>query len=474
MGKRRWPSVAVAIMGAMLLVACSVRTPRDGFTSASAGRTGNQTVAAGSAGGAVGGTGTTLPGDTTGGGVASVSGGASGGGVTGGGDGGSGAAGGAGGVGGGAAPDGGSGATASAVGVTKDTITISAIAGFSGNYGAILTTIYDRGFGTWVDDVNARGGINGRKIVVKKVDNKDTVEGGVAACKAIQNNGSYFAVSIVGFGGADVSAADCLDQAGITVLALNLSGWSNRWTHVFSAGDAGKQTKPMASFIANVIGDKGRVGIIHTDDPVNNTARAGLVAEMARLKMTLAHEETVRSGQASFVAEMQRMRSAKVTTVALIVNTNEVLGLVRDAKSIGYAPNFSGNYWVTDENSASGRALYEGIKAIRNYSATNSAAFNDYAAKARKYGHGDVTNSTTMALYGIALIAGQVLQNVGPSPSTAGLVPAIEALVNYNNGITMALSFGRGVRIAEVGMWPIQCCNADSTWKGIGDAKALF
>src|SRR5213078_3559015 len=84
-----------------------------------------------------------------------------------------------------------SSAAGTTVGVTKDTITISAMAGFSGNYGAILTTIYDRGFGTWVDDVNAHGGIYGRKVVAKKVDNQDTVEGGVSACKTIQNNGSY-------------------------------------------------------------------------------------------------------------------------------------------------------------------------------------------------------------------------------------------------------------------------------------------
>jgi ABC-type branched-subunit amino acid transport system substrate-binding protein len=348
------------------------------------------------------------------------------------------------------------------------------MAGFSGNYGAILTTIYDRGFVTWVDDVNAHGGINGRKVIAKKVDNKDTVEGGVAACKAIKTNGSYLAVSIVGFGGADVSASDCLDDAGITVLALNLSGWSSKWTHVFSAGDAGKQTKPMASFISNVIGDKGRIGIIHTNDPVNNSARAGLVAEMKRLGMTLAHEETVGTNQASYVAAMSNMRNAKVTTVALIENTNEVLGTVRDAKSIGYNPNFTGNYWVTDENAAGGRSLYDGIRAIRNYSATNSAAFADYSAKAQKYGHGDVKNSTTMALYGIGLLVGQVLQNTGATPTSAGLTPAIEAIVNYNNGVTMALSFGKGVRIAEVGMWPIQCCNSDNTWKGIGDAKAVF
>ena len=106
-----------------------------------------------------------------------------------------------------------------------------------------------------------------------------------------------------------------------------------------------------------------------------------------------------------------------------------------------------------------------GIKAIRNYSSTNSTAFADYSAKADKYGHGDVKNSTTMALYGIGVLVGDVLKRTGTNPTKDALPGAIEALVNYNNGVTMALSFGKGVRVAEVGMWPIQCCNSDNTWK---------
>jgi hypothetical protein len=158
----------------------------------------------------------------------------------------------------------------------------------------------------------------------------------------------------------------------------------------------------------------------------------------------------------------------------LVVNTNEVVGILRDARAIDYAPNWTGNYWVTDENAAAYRGLIDGIKAIRNYSSTNAPAFADYKAKASKYGHGDVANSTTMALYGIGLLVGKVLENAGPNPTKAGLPKAIEAITNYNNGITMALSFGPGVRVADVGMWPIQCCNADNTWKGIGGAKASF
>jgi len=348
------------------------------------------------------------------------------------------------------------------------------MAGFSGNYGAILNTIYDRGFGTWVDDTNAHGGINGRRVIAKKIDNKDTAEGGVAACKEIQNNGSYLAVSIVGFGGADVSAADCLDRAGITTLGLNMSGFSSKWQRVYSAGDASKQTKPMVSFIKNVIGDNGKVGLIYTNDPVNSSGRAGFVAEAQRLHTNIVRQEAVAPNQSSYVSELSRMRDAGATTVALVVNTNEVLGILRDARAIRYQPHFTGNYWVTDENTAGARNLMDGIKAIRNYSSTNSPAFADYSAKADKYGHGDVKNSTTMALYGIGVLVGDVLKRTGPNPTKEALPGAIESLVNYNNGVTMGLSFGRGVRVAEVAMWPFQCCISDNTWKGIGDAKSEF
>ena len=462
---------------AVVMAACSVSTPRHGFT-AGRGSTGLQAGAAGAGNGpGAGGAG----GDTAGAQVAASTGagpvGATGGGPAGrasaavGSRGGTavGVSGGGGGSTGAGAPGGGP-----VVGVTKDTITISAIAGFSGNYGAILTEIYDNGFGTWLDDVNAHGGIYGRKVVAKKVDNHDTVEGGVSACKEIQNNGSYLAVSIVGFGGADVSAADCLERAGITTLGLNLSAFSPSWHRVFSAGDATKQTRPLASYIRDVIGDHGKIAVFHTDDPLNTAARGGLVAEMQRLGMNLVHEETVAPNQSSFVAELTRTRDSGATTVALVVNTNEVLGILRDGKTLGYQPNWTGTYWDIDENTAAARALFEGVKALRNYSSTNSPAFATYSSKAKATGHGSVVNSTNMALYGIGLLVGQVLQNTGPNPTVEGLPAAIEKILNYNNQVTMALSFGPSVRVAEVGMWPIQCCNSDNTWQGIGDAKTAF
>ena len=168
------------------------------------------------------------------------------------------------------------------------------------------------------------------------------------------------------------------------------------------------------------------------------------------------------------------MKDVDAGALAAYLNPREQHHRWAVLQAIGFAPNWTGNYWVTDENGAAAQSLMKGIRAIRNYSSTNSPAFADYSTKAKQYGHSDVVNSTTMALYGMGLVVGDVLQKAGATPTRPSAATAIESLVNYNNKITMALSFGPGNHVAEVGMWPIQCCNDDTTWQGIGDAKPSF
>src|SRR4051812_26482231 len=311
--------MAAAFVAAVVLASCSVSTPRNGFSE-------SQQVVSGSRSKGESTTTSLAPGDTVPAGTGTPAAGATGGSSTGG-------------------TRTASGATATTVaasggptvGVTDKTITISAMGGFTGQYGPIVDNIYETGFAVWVKDVNDHGGINGRQIISKKVDTKDTVEGGVAACKQIQTNGSYLALSIVGFGGADVASVDCLDKAGITTLAFNLSSFNNSWQHTYSAGDPFKVGIPLASFIKNVLGERDKVGIIYIqNDPVNRAARGGLVAGMKEIGMTPIHEEQIATGQGSFVAEINRMRASGATTVAMMVGGNEAVGILRDAKAVGY------------------------------------------------------------------------------------------------------------------------------------------
>lgn len=488
-GCRGMRALAVALGAAALMSACAVTTPRDGVVLSQAG--GGLSQAGGvplsgevAADGAPlsGGTSTTLPDGTPvgavpgGEGAQPVAQGANQGAA-----GGSGVAAGAGGrsAGGGgtsSAPgSAGNGTAASgkgAPGVTDKTITIAAFAGFTGVIGPVVEGFYG-GYETWRSDVNARGGINGREVVLKKVDHKDTAEGGVAACKkVVDDKDTFMAVILLGLNGSDVSAAGCLDAAGVPVVGISMSAYRDSWKHVHTLADNGDWSRGLPSYIKNKMGKGGtKIGLFVSRNSVATSMRKPVEAEMKRLGLGFVHTEVVADQQSNLVSEMTRMRNSGAETVILLLGTEVIAGL-RDARAINYRPTWVGAGWDIDEFSSAGRDLMEGIEGLRPWSATNSQAYNAFKGKHQKY-NGRVFTSTVAAVYGYGLFTEQVLRNAGASPTRGGLDTAIESVTNYNNGY-QSLSFGKGVKRATTAAWPIKCCNSDNTWMGLGAPRSTF
>ena len=356
--------------------------------------------------------------------------------------------------------------------MTADSITISVLAGFSGPYGSLFKTWADNAFGVWSAEINDRGGINGRKIVLKQVDNHDTAEGGVAACKEVQGNGSFMAISMAGLGGADMSSADCLDRAHIPVIGFNLAGYRDTWHYVISPNDDAKQAAPIASLIKDVIGDGGgKTGMIVVNDPIHFAARDAINSELKRVGINHASDETVSTNQGSFVAELSRLRSAGATTVVMVTGS-EAVGIVRDAKAMGYHPNFTGLFWTADEFSQAAANLWDGIKAVRVFPTSESPIYAQYKAKAAKYGF-SVDSTTIMAYYGGGLIVSDTLAKVGAALGRDSYMQASRSLGDYDNGI-LSVTFPPGSLIANTKDFAVVCCNSDSTWKGLAGPRVEF
>jgi branched-chain amino acid transport system substrate-binding protein len=359
-------------------------------------------------------------------------------------------------------------------GVTAKEIRFSVLYGRSGMYGQILDSVVDDGMGTWVEDINANGGINGRRVRMVKVDNRDTVEGGIAGCKEVQGNNSYFAFQLVGFGGADVSATDCLDRAGIPTFSYLVSAYNDRWRNVYTISEPGVTTRPLASFIKNVL-KRGstKIGLFVERDPLFTAGKQPFLEGMKAGGLKVVHTETVAPGQSSFVSEVSRMKNSGAETVVLIVSGPSGIGIPRDAASIGYQPVYTGNLFAHDEFSRGGAAIQRDIHALRYYASTNSPAFAKFVATANKYGRGNNPTALTMSLYGLGLVVEQALRNAGPAPTRSNFGAAVESIVNYENGI-VGVSFGKGKRRAEGVQYPIKCCNGDNTWMGTGPPKKDF
>src|SRR5206468_524274 len=78
-----------------------------------------------------------------------------------------------------------------------------------------------------------------------------------------------------------------------------------------------------------------------------------VAAEMPKEGLKLVHSEQVASNQTSFVPEMSRMRSSGAEVVLLLVAL-EGPGVVRDAKAIGYTPQWVAGPTLTRQSFLAG------------------------------------------------------------------------------------------------------------------------
>lgn len=358
-----------------------------------------------------------------------------------------------------------SGNTASATGVTKDTVTVSVIAGFSGPLAGVVARAYD-GLLTWQDDINEAGGIHGRKVMLKKVDHKETADGGVAACKEALSNGSFFAMVPEGVE-ATLTAVSCLDAAGMPTFYYSATTdpkWKVAFADIVTSAQGGTQ---MASFVGRRWAGQ-KAGVIYVNQASYKAMADAFDAEAKRAKTAVAPMEAVEPNQASFTSPLLRLKDAGVQ-VLVISATTDAVGILRDAKSLGWAPQITGWGFQFDFVTAAGRGLFDGVTGLRSYATVDSPAYSKYAARMQARGRGRARTDDLEGFptYGHALVIGELVQRAGQNPTRASLVAGAEAVRGYDNGILGAFSWSASDHVGTHGTFPTICCNSDYTWKAL-------
>ena len=362
-------------------------------------------------------------------------------------------------------------------GVTKDSVTISIVAGFTGPLAALVNKAYEA-LQTWQDDVNAAGGIYGRKIVLKKVDHKETADGGVAACKEVTSNGSFFAAVPEGTD-ANVTAVNCLDAAGIPTVYYAAAAdpkWKLAFADTLTSAQGGTI---LASYVKNGLHGAGKkVGAIYVNQSAYKAAVDTFTAESKRQGMTVADVEAVEPNQASFTSQLLRMQQAGVQ-ILMISATTETIGILRDARSMGWSPTITGWGFQFDFLTEAGRSLFDGVSGLRTYATVDSPAYANYAQHMDARGRNRDDRSTDLEgfpTYGRALLYGEILKRAGANPTRQSFVLGAETIKGFDTGIIPPVTYGAGAP-AHVGItqgFAAVCCNSDYTWKGTGPPRASW
>jgi branched-chain amino acid transport system substrate-binding protein len=360
-------------------------------------------------------------------------------------------------------------------GVTSNSITFSLVAGFSGTLAPIVNKAWEAIL-TWEDDVNAAGGINGRKVIVKQVDHKETAAGGVAACKEVQSNGSFFAAVPEGVE-ANVTAVDCLDKAGIPTVYFASEAnpnWTRAFADLITSAQAGTI---MASYIRNALGGAGKnVGVMYVNQAAYSDIVPTLQSEANNIGLKIVDTESVEPNQASFTSQLLKMKNAGVQ-ILVVSATTEAIGIVRDARGMGWDVPITGWGYEFDFVTAAAHDLFKGVTGLRSYAPVDVPAYDTYRQHmdARGRNRDDRTADLEgFVTYGRALLYGEMLQRAGTDPTRESLIAGIETITNYDNGIIPPISYSNDRRIGADAAFPVECCNSDYTWHATDGPRSSF
>lgn len=346
-------------------------------------------------------------------------------------------------------------------------ITVSVVMGFGGPYARVLEQAY-QGFEAAVRQVNARGGVNGQQLKVLKVDHKETTAGGVAACKEVQSNGSLVAAVLEGNAGANTSATKCLDNAGIPTLyfaSARDDSLRSAFTYLAAASDEG-------TTIANYINEgldlaDTKLGIIYDNGEAYVEQQKAFASEAEKLGLDVVKTEQVTPTQSSFVPVLTQMKDAGVETVVVFA-TAEPPGIWRDAKSIGYRPNFTGSGYVFSFVSTAARDTAKGVTGLSKNATPESPGYAAYDKVMRGYGWAVPRAADQgFVLYGAGELLIEMLRQAGVNPTAESFVTGAEKLDNYDNGILPPITYSDD-HFGTSGGFPAECCNADYTWRSTG------
>jgi hypothetical protein len=249
-----------------------------------------------------------------------------------------------------AATDRGVTATAVRLGiVTADLRTANAIGLAPDNY---EIESQQRAYRTFVEDLNAKGGINGRRVelVFQTVDPLDD-DAPRAACLSLVRDSQVFAV--VSLNSMATTGSLCVTKEGATPL---ISGTSMPVSVFRESG--GRLITNMASIermMANWVAEldrtgalKGRkIGVLASEDDAaaDKQAADAVVAELGRAGHAVAHRSRLsadlQTGTGQLPVEVQRMRQAGVDLILLPVNFLYATQFAQAASGQGYRPRYA-------------------------------------------------------------------------------------------------------------------------------------
>lgn len=315
-----------------------------------------------------------------------------------------------------------------------------ALPGYGNHYGVKVAA----------DEWNAKGGINGRKIVIKTEDDGYVPANAVQALRKLIDEG-VFAMLATGAGGSTAAALPVVEENAIPTMVhfspLNVAVEPTKPT-IFMLG--ARYDHMLYAELKYILDNKKIenpvIGLIRQDDDFGAEVEAGFDRIVKETGLPSVPAIRFKRGQKDFGGEMLKMKAGNVNVLVAGAVSSEVVSMAKEGRKFGMQLEIASVPTaalppVVKLMEPLGYVYYTG-DYVAPFGSAGSKHFDEQAAKYVDEQARPALNRYSSASYAAAVVMFQAAERCGKELTRACLVEKLESGDKFStNGVTSDISF---------------------------------
>jgi len=317
-------------------------------------------------------------------------------------------------------------------GVTRNEIVLGSIQDMSGPLASYSKPLVN-GMRMHIDEINAAGGINGRKLkLIVEDSGYDPKKGVLGAQKLVQSDRVFAVAGTIGTAVNIAAMSVEFEKNVFNFLPLTAARQMYeplsplKWSFAATYYD---QVRAGSKYMIKSKGYKN-VCVLYQDDDFGQEIAQGVEAGLKESGRSLAERTTFKRGATDFSSQIQRLRNANCDLVVLGTIIRETIGAIGEARKIGWNVDFMGSTASYDTLIHKlGGKVAEGFYTMNTtnipYADDPSKNVRDWLQQYKaKFGE----DATLFSAYGYTVISHfeKVALSAGPNLTTETFIAAME------------------------------------------------
>jgi branched-chain amino acid transport system substrate-binding protein len=352
-------------------------------------------------------------------------------------------------------------AQAQVPGVTTDTIKIGSFGALTGP-GYLYGKLPMNGIEVVFDQVNAAGGINGRKLELVREDDRCDPAAAIGAVKKLIFEDKVFAIIGGGCSNATFAAREVLDEAKIPVVIMASvhDGITTPVSpNIFSVALTSTIESQAQLEFAIAQGAK-RIAVVSMRDAWGRARYTPLMEAFRKKGIKPVLDEEMAPDANDATAQVLRLKAANADAVLIVLYPKPAAIFMRDAQKLGFKPLAIGQTGIADPaafedqvGSPGATASFRTISMVRH--TPEDPAVDKWRKAIETKFPGDRLSVYNLFGIGSAQVMVEALKRAGPDLTHEKLIAALDGLTDFQTDV-----YGAGITCTKTD----HRCNKSPAW----------